>query len=139
MTLAYPGPALERTIVEAGGGCTPAVAARLVQLAQALRRLTHHDLEETASTRLLVMAAQLAASGLPLAAACRSAVVDALTDDAETADALGSPGRDWRCPLTRPLPCSSPTPWKLRGWRVCSAAGVRCRLASFSFSWSRPR
>ncbi|EER57819.1 CbbQ/NirQ/NorQ domain protein, partial [Acidovorax delafieldii 2AN] len=62
--------------------------ARLVQLAQALRRLTDHDLEETASTRLLVMAARLVASGLSLRDACRAAVVDALTDDTETVLAL---------------------------------------------------
>jgi nitric oxide reductase NorQ protein len=88
LTLGYPAPAVERIIVEAEGGCAPATAARLVQLAQALRRLSDHDLEETASTRLLVMAARLAASGLPLMSASRSAIVDALTDDAETADAL---------------------------------------------------
>jgi nitric oxide reductase NorQ protein len=90
LTLDYPAPAVERLIVEAEGGCAPATAARLVQLAQALRRLTDHDLEETASTRLLVMAARLAASGLPLMSACRSAIVDALTDDAETTDALAA-------------------------------------------------
>jgi nitric oxide reductase NorQ protein len=65
------------------------VAASLVQLAQALRRLTDHDLEETASTRLLVMAARLVVGGLGLpAGACHAAIVDALTDDADTAAAL---------------------------------------------------
>jgi nitric oxide reductase NorQ protein len=88
LTLGYPEPAIERSIVEAEGQCTPAVAARLVQLAQALRRLTEHDLEETASTRLLVMAARLAAAGLPLRQACRAAIVDALTDDGDTSAAL---------------------------------------------------
>jgi nitric oxide reductase NorQ protein len=88
LTMGYPAPATERSIVEAEGQCTPAVAARLVTLAQALRRLTEHDLEETASTRLLVMAARLAAAGLPLRVACRAAIVDALTDDGETAAAL---------------------------------------------------
>ncbi len=88
LKLDYPAPALELSIVETEGRCTAAVAARLVELAQALRRLTDHDLEETASTRLLVMAARLTASGLPLQAACRAAIVDALTDDIETADAL---------------------------------------------------
>lgn len=89
LTLGYPEPAVERAIVEAEGGCGDAVAASLVALAQALRRLTDHDLEETASTRLLVMAARLAASGLPLKDACQAAIVDALTDDADTARALG--------------------------------------------------
>ena len=53
-----------------------------------MRRLTDQDLEETASTRLLVMAGRLHASGLDLHAACRAAIVDALTDDADTAAAL---------------------------------------------------
>jgi nitric oxide reductase NorQ protein len=88
LALGYPPPAVERTIVQAEGGVDAATAQRLVQLAQALRRLTDHDLEETASTRLLVMAARLAASGLTLRAACRAAIVDALTDDAETVAAL---------------------------------------------------
>jgi nitric oxide reductase NorQ protein len=88
LALGYPPAAIERTIVEAEGGVGAATAQRLVQLAQALRRLTDHDLEETASTRLLVMAARLTASGLPLRAACRAAIVDALTDDAETVAAL---------------------------------------------------
>jgi len=88
LTLGYPAAAVERRIVEAESGCTPATAARLVQLAQSLRRLTGQDLEETASTRLLVMAARLVVSGLSLAQACRTAIVDALTDDADTAAAL---------------------------------------------------
>src|SRR5574343_2078561 len=88
LTLNYPAPAVERSILEKEGHASPAVAARLVQLAQALRRLTDHDLEETASTRLLVMAARLVASGLSLHEACRAAIVDALTDDADTAAAL---------------------------------------------------
>jgi nitric oxide reductase NorQ protein len=88
LTLGYPPPALEHTIVLAESGCTSATATRLVQLAQALRRLTDHDLEETASTRLLVMAARLHVAGMALPLACQAAVVDALTDDAETAAAL---------------------------------------------------
>ncbi|WP_341893595.1 CbbQ/NirQ/NorQ/GpvN family protein [Variovorax sp. YR752] len=88
LTLGYPAPEIERSIVQAESGCTAAVAVRLVQLAQALRRLTGHDLEETASTRLLVMAARLATAGMTLRMACTAAIVDALTDDADTAAAL---------------------------------------------------
>ena len=88
LTLGYPGPAIERGIVETESGASPALAERLVRLAQALRRLTDHDLEETASTRLLVAAGRLVGSGLGVAAACRAAIVDALTDDADTAAAL---------------------------------------------------
>ncbi|MBL8308262.1 MAG: CbbQ/NirQ/NorQ/GpvN family protein [Rubrivivax sp.] len=88
LTLAYPDPVLEQRIVQAESGCTAAVAAQLVRLAQALRRLTEHDLEETASTRLLVMAARLQAGGMPLAQAGRAAVCEALTDDVTTLAAL---------------------------------------------------
>ena len=88
LSLGYPSVEVERAIVQAESGCSQAVAAGLVQLAQALRRLTDHDLEEAASTRLLVMAARLVAGGMALAPACRCAIVDALTDDADTAAAL---------------------------------------------------
>jgi nitric oxide reductase NorQ protein len=88
LTFDYPAPEVERVIVQTESGVDGAQAEALVRLAQALRRLTDHDLEETASTRLLVMAARLVQSGVPLQAACRAAIVDALTDDAETAAAL---------------------------------------------------
>jgi len=80
LSMGYPSPAVERDILAQEG--------HVVQLAQALRRLTDHDLEETASTRLLVMAARLVASGMGLVAACRVAILQALTDDAETLAAL---------------------------------------------------
>ncbi|MEO3692763.1 CbbQ/NirQ/NorQ/GpvN family protein [Roseateles paludis] len=88
LTLGYPAPALEARIVASESGCSDATAASLVRLAQALRRLTDHDLEETASTRLLVMAARLHQGGLPLARAAQVAVAEALTDDAVTLAAL---------------------------------------------------
>ena len=84
----YPEPELERRIIVAESGADERLATRLVKLASALRRLTDQDLEETVSTRLLVMAARLVASGLPELTACRAAIVDALTDDADTAAAL---------------------------------------------------
>lgn len=88
LSLGYPEAAVEQRIIEAEADAPPQLAATLVGLAQALRRLTDHDLEETVSTRLLVMAARLVRSGLPLAAACQAAIVDALTDDGATAAAL---------------------------------------------------
>lgn len=88
LSLDYPAPELERRIVQAEGGCQAEAAAALVRLATALRRLTDHDLEETASTRLLVMAARLHARGVPLAQAARHAVLEALSDDATTQAAL---------------------------------------------------
>jgi len=88
LNFGYPAPAVEQAILQTEAGVGAELAQRLVRLAEALRRLTDHDLEETASTRLLVMAARLVASGVPLLAACRAAIVNALTDDADTADAL---------------------------------------------------
>ena len=88
LSLDYPSAEVERHIVVNESGVSPAVALRLVQLGQALRRLTDHDLEESASTRLLVMAARLVCSGMGLAAACRAALVEPLTDDEDTAAAL---------------------------------------------------
>ena len=88
LSLAYPAPEVERAIVAAESGCTAETAARLVRLAEALRRLTEQDLEESASTRLLVMAARLAVAGMPLQRAAEAAIVDALTDDPETVTAL---------------------------------------------------
>jgi nitric oxide reductase NorQ protein len=84
----YPSAEVEQAIVRSESGVSDHVAAGLVKLAQTLRRLTDHDLEEPASTRLLVMAARLIGAGMAVETACRAAVVDTLTDDPETAAAL---------------------------------------------------
>ena len=63
-------------------------AKRLVALGNALRSLKDHDLEEAASTRLLVYAATLIRGGCEPVEACRAALVESLTDEAETAAAL---------------------------------------------------
>ncbi|MFM2057386.1 MAG: hypothetical protein RLY71_1771 [Pseudomonadota bacterium] len=102
LSLGYPDAKIERDILQAEAGASPQLAAQLVALGEALRRLADHDLEETASTRLLVMAARLIGAGVAPLEACQAAVVDALTDDADTAAALmdvvravlgGPPGR----------------------------------------------
>lgn len=88
LNFGYPSAEVEQAVLQAEAGAPAALAAALVHLGAALRRLTEHDLEETASTRLLVMAARLVVCGVPLREACRAAIVDALTDDADTAAAL---------------------------------------------------
>lgn len=88
LSMNYPTPQVEVDIVRNETGISEAQARQLVQLAKALRSLTEHDLEETASTRLLVSAGRLIASGLPLQTACQAAIIDALTDDIATAQAL---------------------------------------------------
>lgn len=84
----HPAQAQEREIVQRETGIDLEVAARLVTLASALRALKDHDLEESASTRLLVYTATLIHGGFDPVQACRAALIEPLTDDEETAEAL---------------------------------------------------
>ncbi len=87
-TFDFPDPELEKSVLIEETGIDAVLAARLVRLAESLRLLKNHDLEEAASTRLLVYAATLIGSGYPAHAACRAAIVEPLSDDAETLNAL---------------------------------------------------
>lgn len=84
----YPHTDLERTIIEKESKVNRPSAQRLVELAQALRNLQGVDLEEGVSTRLLVYCANLIASGMDEYEAAQAAIVEPLTDDADTAAAL---------------------------------------------------
>lgn len=84
----FPESALEQEILIGETGADAMLAKRLVNLANALRALKEHDLEEAASTRLLVYAATLIKNGFDPVEACRAALVETLTDDEETAEAL---------------------------------------------------
>jgi len=84
----FPAPELEVEVLQGESGIDESLAQRLVGLANALRALKDHDLEEAASTRLLVYAATLIKSGFEMREACRSALVEPLTDDEETLQAL---------------------------------------------------
>ena len=53
-----------------------------------LRALKDHDLEESASTRLLVYTARLMNDGFDAMEACRAALIEPLSDDEATVDAL---------------------------------------------------
>jgi nitric oxide reductase NorQ protein len=84
----FPEPAHEEAILVGETGVDAMVAKRLVAIAGALRALRDHDLEEVASTRLLVYAATLIKDGCDPLRACRASLVETLTDDPETAEAL---------------------------------------------------
>jgi nitric oxide reductase NorQ protein len=84
----FPNTKLEQEILIGETGIDQTLAKRLVNLANALRALKDHDLEEAASTRLLVYAATLILGGYDPAEACRAAMVEPLTDDEETTTAL---------------------------------------------------
>ncbi|MCB1786365.1 MAG: CbbQ/NirQ/NorQ/GpvN family protein [Chromatiaceae bacterium] len=88
MSFDFPEPALEREVLIGESGIDATHAEQLVRLAGALRALKDHDLEEAASTRLLVYAATLIKGGFDVREACRAALVEPLSDDDETLGAL---------------------------------------------------
>lgn len=88
MSFDFPDPALELEVLIGETGIETAQGQRLVRLANALRALKDHDLEEAASTRLLVYAATLINGGFDVREACRAALVEPLSDDEDTLAAL---------------------------------------------------
>lgn len=88
MTFDFPEAKKEQAIIIGETGIDALQAKRLVSLANALRALKDHDLEEAASTRLLVYTIKLIQSGYNPVEACRNALIEPLSDDAETIAAL---------------------------------------------------
>jgi nitric oxide reductase NorQ protein len=81
LELDFPPAGAEREIVAREAGIDADLAARLVQLGQAIRRVEHAGLREVASTRVLIAAGRLTCEGLPLRSAARAAIAGPLTDD----------------------------------------------------------
>jgi nitric oxide reductase NorQ protein len=79
----YPDREQEAEIILVESGCTPEISSELAKLAEKVRNLKEHGLAEGVSTRLLVYAGKLIASGISPRRACQSAVVWGLTDDEE--------------------------------------------------------
>ena len=88
MRFNYPDMETEKTIIQKETDIDDALATQLIELAHAMRALKDHDLEESASTRLLVYAATLIKAGFDPIDACRAAIVEPLTDEEETVEAL---------------------------------------------------
>jgi nitric oxide reductase NorQ protein len=85
----FPQEDVERKIVvNEVPGIVPELAAKLVATGRKARLLKDHGLEEAASTRTLVYAANMINAGLDPVSACRVSMVDPLTDDTELAEAL---------------------------------------------------
>lgn len=84
----FPAPATEADIVSHESGVADHVAVSLVTLTNRLRQLGDRGLAEVPSTRLIVATARLVASGIPLRAACRSALLGPLTDDPDLMAAM---------------------------------------------------
>lgn len=86
----FPPAEREADIVEREGASDRATALALVTLGHRLRALRDRGLVEVPSTRLLIAAARLIASGISVRQACYSAVVSPLSDD----ESLVGPMRD---------------------------------------------
>ncbi len=85
----YPARDQEIEIIRTEAGCSAEVADSLAKLAEKVRNLRQHGLGEGVSTRLLVYAGKLVAQGITPRRACQSAIVWALTDDAELQRTIG--------------------------------------------------
>lgn len=84
----FPEPLVEIEIIVRESGVDQATASKLVELGQRLRALHGHDLEEIASTRLLVHAGHLIDDGLSPRSACSAALVESLSDDPSIREGL---------------------------------------------------
>jgi nitric oxide reductase NorQ protein len=78
----------EVAIVEREGAANHATAHALVTLGRRLRGLQDRGLAEVPSTRLLIAAARLIASGIPERDACMAAIVSPLSDEATLVGAM---------------------------------------------------
>ena len=88
LSFAYPQAEIEREIVANESRIDAATAKRLVKIGEKIRNLTELGLAETVSTRLLVDAGKLIHTGLNKRLAVQTAVVEPLTDDPDTLEAL---------------------------------------------------
>lgn len=77
----FPAPGREVAIVEHEGQIEASMAHALVMLGNRLRQLRDRGLAEVPSTRLLIAAARLIGSGIPVHDACYAAIVAPLSDE----------------------------------------------------------
>ncbi|MCI4411079.1 MAG: CbbQ/NirQ/NorQ/GpvN family protein [Thiotrichales bacterium] len=88
MTFDYAPAELETSILAREASVSTEIASGLVQIAVTARNLKGHGLTEGISTRLLVYAASLIRDGADTREACRMALVEPITDDADIRDTL---------------------------------------------------
>jgi nitric oxide reductase NorQ protein len=77
----FPAPEREAAIVQHEARVDAGHARALVELAQRLRGLQDRGLAEVPSTRTLVAAGRLLASGIPIRTACQAAILSPLSDE----------------------------------------------------------
>ena len=84
----YPKPEVEIDVVVKQTGIDKSIATQLVDMALMLRELKEHDLEEAVSTRLIIYTATLIKAGLDMRSAVKAGMLEPLSDDQLTIDAL---------------------------------------------------
>lgn len=84
----YPEHAVETEILAHETNVNADVADKLVSIAERARNLKGHGLDEGISTRMLIHAGGLIATGVDPVKACRVALVRPITDDPDMRDAL---------------------------------------------------
>lgn len=88
MSFNYPNSETELEIVIQESGVDAADGKKLVKIASKIRNLTELGLMETVSTRLVVDAAKLIQSGLPKRLSVETGMIQPLSDDEDTLQAL---------------------------------------------------
>ncbi|MBI4641523.1 MAG: CbbQ/NirQ/NorQ/GpvN family protein, partial [Candidatus Tectomicrobia bacterium] len=84
----YPPEDLECQVVEHESQVDHQTALVLVKIANKVRNLKEHGLEEGVSTRLLIYAGKLVSKGIDFHEACEVAITKSLTDDADMQRAI---------------------------------------------------
>lgn len=84
----YPSHEIEAEIVAHETKVSLEVASKLVSIAERARNLKGHGLDEGISTRMLIYAGSLIASGVNPLSACQMTLVRPITDDPDMRDAL---------------------------------------------------
>ncbi|WP_300054949.1 CbbQ/NirQ/NorQ/GpvN family protein [uncultured Roseobacter sp.] len=87
-TFDFPPADQEVAIVAQESGLDPAKCRNLVRLAGKFRALKGQDLEEGVSTRLVIYAATLVATGMPVMLAIHAAMIEPLSDDEDVQQGL---------------------------------------------------
>ncbi len=88
MSFDFPPPEMEIEIVAAESGLAPQKCKTLVRIANRLRALKGQDIEEGASTRLVVYCAALIAAGMDTQQAVNAALIEPLSDDEDVKQGL---------------------------------------------------
>ncbi|WP_291515556.1 CbbQ/NirQ/NorQ/GpvN family protein [Bdellovibrio sp. ArHS] len=88
LSFLYPEEADEIAIVQKESGLEKDMVEKLVRFSAKIRNLDHLDLRETVSTRLIIAAAALIKEGAPKRASVDCGIIQALTDEPETVEAL---------------------------------------------------